>query len=98
MLELLRAAVVNHGHHRGEGAIFRLRQSAQIAPRDRRAVARPGAEEPAIAVDEGCERVRNPLDQRFAQPSSGHTVTRRIGSVISPSHSFDSVEPHRFDT
>ena len=28
---------------------------------------------------------------------SGHTVTRRTGSVTSPSHSPGSVEAHRFD-
>jgi hypothetical protein len=55
MLELLRATHVNHGCHRSEGAVFRLRQSAQIAPRHPRAVARLGSEEPAIAVDEGRE-------------------------------------------
>jgi hypothetical protein len=94
MLELLRAARVNHGRHRGEGAVVRLRQSAQIARRHSRAVARPGAEKPVVAVDKACESVRDPFDQRCGQISSEHTATRRIGSVISPSHSLDSVETH----
>ena len=75
MLELLRAACVNHGRHRREGAVFRLRQAAQITPCHRRAVSRLGSEEPAIAIDEGREGVRDPLDQRSGQLSSGHNVT-----------------------
>jgi hypothetical protein len=75
MLELLRAAFVNHGCHRGKGAVFRLRQSAQIALRNRCAVARLAAEEPAIAADEECEGVRDPFDQRSGETSSEHTVT-----------------------
>jgi hypothetical protein len=75
MLEPLRAPIVNHARHRGEGAVVRLRQSPQIAPCDRRAVARPGAEEPTVAVDEGYEGVRNPFDQRSGQISFEHTVT-----------------------
>ena len=94
MLELLRATIVNHARHRGEGAVCRLRQPAQVTPRHRRAVARLAAEEAAIANDEECECVRDPFDQRSRQTSSEHTVTRRIGSVISPSHSLDSVEAH----
>ena len=74
-VELLCAALVNHGRHRHEGAVFRLRQSAQIAPRHRRAVARLGSEEPTIAANEGRESVRDAFDQRSGQPSSGHTVT-----------------------
>jgi hypothetical protein len=94
MLELLSAAVVNHACHRGKGPVLRLRQSAQIAPRDRRAVARLAAEEPTAAADEERECVRDPFDQRSGQTSSEHTVTRRIGSLISSSHSIDSVEAH----
>ncbi len=52
-----------------------LSQSAQVAPRHRRADTRPGAEEPVVAVGEGRERVFDLLDQRSSQPSSGHTVT-----------------------
>ena len=58
-----------------ERAVLRLRQPAQIAPRHRRVVARAGAEEMAIAVDEGRERPGDRLDQRYGQPSSAHTVT-----------------------
>src|SRR5271165_1000654 len=49
VLELLRAALVNHGRHRREGTVACLRQSAQIASCHGCAVARPGAEEPAVA-------------------------------------------------
>jgi hypothetical protein len=75
MLELLRAAIVNHGRHRNERAVLRLCQSAQIASRHRHAVARPGAKEPAITVDKACESVRDPFDQRCGQISFEHTVT-----------------------
>ena len=75
MLELLRAALVNHARHRGEGAVLCLRQSAQIAPCHSRAVAGPGAEEPAVAADEECESVRDLFDQRSGQTLSEHTVT-----------------------
>jgi hypothetical protein len=37
MLELLRAAQVNHGRHRSKGAVQRLRQPAQVTPGHRRA-------------------------------------------------------------
>jgi hypothetical protein len=40
MLELLRAPLVNQARHPSEGAVLRLRQSPQITPRYRRAVAR----------------------------------------------------------
>jgi hypothetical protein len=67
MLELLRATRVNHARHRGEGAVLRLRQSAQVARSHRRAVARLAAEETAVAADEGRESVRDPFDQRSDQ-------------------------------
>jgi hypothetical protein len=63
MLELLCAALVNHGRHRGERAVACLRQPVQIASCHRRAVARPGAEEPAIAIDEDGKRLGNPINQ-----------------------------------
>jgi hypothetical protein len=75
VLELLGAAFVNHGRHRGEGAVVRLRQPAQIACRHRRAVAGLAAEEAAVVVAEDGKRLGHPIDQGFGQPSSGHTVT-----------------------
>jgi hypothetical protein len=75
VLELLRAACVNQRCHPSEGTVFRLRQSPQVTPCHRRAVARLGPEEPAMAVDEGRKGVRDSLDQRSGQLSSGHTVT-----------------------
>ena len=47
MLKLLRAATLNHGGHRLERAVLRLRQSAQISARHRRVVAPAGAKEMA---------------------------------------------------
>ena len=67
MLELLRATRVNHRRHRGEGAVLRLRQSAQVTPCHRRAVARLAAEETAVAADKERESVRDPFDQRSDQ-------------------------------
>jgi hypothetical protein len=75
MLKLLGAAILNHGGHRLERAVFRLRQSAQIPARHDRVVARAGAEKTAIAVEEPRERRSHFLHQRFGQPSSAHTVT-----------------------
>jgi hypothetical protein len=65
MLELLRAATLNHGRHRLERAILRLRQPLQIAARHRRVVPRARAEEKAMAVEEGPERRANSFDQRY---------------------------------
>ena len=75
MLELLRAASLNHGGHRFERAILGLRQSTQVTAGHRRAVARAGAEKMAVTVEEGAECLGDPLDQRFGQLSSTHTVT-----------------------
>ena len=72
---LLRAAIVNHGRHRGKGTVLRLRQSAQVSSRHHRVVARLGAEELAVAADEDRESIRHRLDQRSGQTSSEHTVT-----------------------
>ncbi len=75
MLELLRAAALNHGGHRGQRAILGLRQSAQITRSNRHVVPRAGAEETAVAIDQRCERLRNTIHQRRGQPSSEHEVT-----------------------
>ena len=63
MLELLGAAFVNHGRHRCERAVPRLRQPAQIASRHRRAVAGFAAEKAAKAVDEDGKCLGHPIDQ-----------------------------------
>jgi hypothetical protein len=63
VLELLRAAMLNHGGHRGERAVRRLRQTVQIASRHRSAVSRAGAKQPAVAGAQGRERLRYPIDQ-----------------------------------
>ena len=84
MLELLLAAVLNHGGHRSERGRLRLRKAMQVALRHRRVVAPAAAEEPAIAVDEARERIGDAIDQRSAQRSSAHTVTRRIDPLTSP--------------
>jgi len=75
MLKLLRAATLNHGGHRFERTILRLRQPAQITARHRCVVSRAGAEEMAMPLDESRERRRDLLDQGCGQPSSEHTVT-----------------------
>ena len=67
VLELLRAASLNHGSHRCELADFRLYQSAQVACGNRRAVAGMSAEEPAVAVDQRCESLCKLVDQRCGQ-------------------------------
>jgi len=85
VLELLRAPALNHGSHRGERALFRLRQSAQIARCHRRVVARLGPEEPTVPADHDRECVGNAIDQRSGQTSTAHTVTRRIDLITSPS-------------
>jgi hypothetical protein len=75
MLELLRAATFNHGRHRLERAVFRLRKSTQISMRHGRVVAPAGREKMPMPVEEGRERRANRLHQRHGQPSSRHTVT-----------------------
>ena len=75
MLELLRAAILNHGGHRFERAVLGLGQAAHISPRHDRAVPRARAEKIAMPVEEGAERLGDLLDQRYGQPSSEHTVT-----------------------
>ena len=85
VLELLRAAILNHGSHRGERGCLRLGKTMQIAPGQRRVVVPAAAEEPAVAVDEARERIGNAIDQRSGQRSSAHTVTRRIDARTSPS-------------
>jgi len=78
VLKLLRAAVLNHGSHRSERGHRRLRQPMQVTPRHRRVVARAGTKEPTVAVDHGCERFRNPVDQgcgpRSSACSYGHVT------------------------
>jgi len=65
MLKLLRAAILNHGGHRLERAILRLRKPAQIPTRDRRIVAPAGAEEMPMTVEEGRELRDDRLHQRY---------------------------------
>jgi len=85
VLELLRAAILNHGSYRGERGCLRLGKTMQIAPGHRRVVVPAAAEEPAVAVEEARERIGNAIDQRSAQRSSAHTVTRRSDARTSPS-------------
>ena len=63
-LELLLAAVLNHGGHHREGRRCRLRQPLQATLRHDRVVVRAGAEQRAVAVNEAHERIRNAVDQR----------------------------------
>jgi hypothetical protein len=77
VLELLRAAVVNHSGHRRERAVVRVRKSVQIALCDRCVVSRAGAKESPIAADQRRKRVGYPFDQRSGQALFAHTVTRR---------------------
>ena len=84
MLELLLAAVLNHGGHCGERGRLRLRKPMQVALGHRRVVVPAGAEERAVAVDEARERIGDAIDQRSGQQSSAHTVTRRIDALTSP--------------
>src|SRR3954465_15015090 len=83
-LERLLAAVLNHGGHRRERGRLRLREAMQVALGHRRVVVPAAAEEPAVAVDEACERIRDAIDQRSGQRASAHTVTRRTDALISP--------------
>jgi len=73
MLKLLRAAVFNHGGHRLERAILRLRQSAQIPARHRGVVPRAGAEEMAMAI---LERLECRGDPSTNDPVSHHPRIR----------------------
>ena len=84
VLELLLAAVLNHGGHRGECGRLRLREAMQVALSHRRIVVPAAAEEHAVAVDEARERIGDAIDQRSGQCSSAHTVTRRIDALTSP--------------
>jgi len=84
VLELLLAAILNHGGHRGECGRLRLRQAMQIALGDRRVVVPAAAKERAVAVDETGKRIRDAIDDRSGQGSSAHTVTRRIDTLTSP--------------
>ena len=84
VLELLLAAILNHGGHRGERGRLRLRKAMQIALCHRRVVVPAAAEEPAVALDEAGKRIGDAIDQRSAQGSSAHTVTRRIDALTSP--------------
>ena len=84
MLKLLRTAAFNYGGHRFERTILRLRQPPQVTARHGRVVSRARAEKMTMSVVEGSERRRDLLDQRSGQPSSEHTVTRRIAKPTSP--------------
>ena len=63
VLELLRAAILNHGSHRGERGRRRLRQAMQVTPGHRRVVVPAAAEEPAVALDEARERIGEAIEQ-----------------------------------
>jgi hypothetical protein len=92
--ELLCAACVNHACHPSDGAVFRLHQTARIARRRRRAVACPGAEEPA---DRSTKSVNASAPPSTNDPVSHHPDIRLRGELalsFSPSHSFGSVETH----
>ena len=62
VLELLLAAVLNHGGYRGERGRLRLREAMQVALGHRRVVVPAAAEERAVALDEACERSRDAID------------------------------------
>ena len=64
MLELLRAAALNHRSHRLERAILSLRKPTQIPAGHRRIVAPAGVEEMPVAVEERRERRANGFDDR----------------------------------
>jgi hypothetical protein len=83
-LELRFAAILNHSSHRNERGRLRLRKPVQVALGHRRVVVPAAAEEPAVAVDEARKRSRDAIDQRCAQRSSAHTLTRRIDALTSP--------------
>jgi hypothetical protein len=84
VLKLLLAAVLNHGGHRSERGRLRRREAMQVALGHRRVVVPAGAEERAVAVDEAHKRICDAIDQRSAQRSSAHTLTRRIDALTSP--------------
>ena len=62
VLELLLAAVLNHGGHRRERGRLRLCKALQIALGHRRIVVPTAAEERAVAVDEVRKRIRDAID------------------------------------
>ena len=84
VLELLLAAVLNHGGHCSERSLLRLRKAVQVALGHGGVVVPAGAEEPAVAVDEARKRIRDVIDQRSGQRPSAHTLTRRIDAPTSP--------------
>jgi hypothetical protein len=47
----------------------------QVALRHHGIVVPARAEERTVALDEACERIRNAIDQRYAQRLPAHTVT-----------------------
>jgi hypothetical protein len=63
MLELLLAAVLNHGGHRRKRGRRRLREAMQVALCHRCVVVPAAAEEPAVALDEAHERIGDAIDQ-----------------------------------
>ena len=63
VLELLRAAILNHDGHRGERGCLRLRKPMQVALCHRRVVVPVAAKEPAVAVDEVRKCIGNTIDQ-----------------------------------
>jgi hypothetical protein len=90
VLELLLAAILNHCGHRCENGLVRPRQAMQVALRHCRIVVPVRAKERAVALDEMYQGNRNLLDQRFAQRSPAHTVTRRIAAPTSPLQAQDA--------
>ena len=67
MLKLLRAAVLNHGSHRLERAILRLRQTAQVAASHSPVVPPTRAEKMAMAIEKSFEPRGDLLDQRCGE-------------------------------
>jgi hypothetical protein len=65
----------NHGGHRFERAILGLSEAMHITAGHGGAVPRARAEKMAVTVEEGAKCFGDPLDQRYGQPSSAHTVT-----------------------
>jgi hypothetical protein len=62
VLELLRAAVLNHRGHRRERGRLRPRETMQVALCHRCVVVPAAAEEPAIALDEADKRIGDAID------------------------------------
>jgi hypothetical protein len=65
MLKLLRAAALNHGGHRLERAVLRLRQPTQISTGHSRVVASARAEEMPMPIQKRRESLADLLDQRY---------------------------------